>query len=167
MTSRQWAWLTGFYEGEGCCVCYKSTKHVKDKTYYSYPLAIYICQKDKSVIEYIKSIIGYGYIAKNERTGINKIRMWRWVCTHRKALKFLNNIKPYMKCKEKIKQVARALKLYKLKTNLKRDMTRKEIRRIKRLIKKGIKTEKIAEMTKRNYTTIYDVKRGDYDHTRN
>lgn len=96
----------GFYEGEGSCGCYS----IKSKKIYKYNvLTVSISQKEKRVIKWIRTILGFGSINKITKSGINKITMWRWKATNKNARKFLMSIKPFMRHPGKILQLESAL----------------------------------------------------------
>jgi rubredoxin len=96
-------WFCAFYEGEGC-VCNDITNNNR--------LRVSISQNDVAPLELGKSIWG-GFIRHRVRQSKNKICHGNdWVLNHNQAIKFLEDIKPYMKIPYKIQQLQNAMDVW-------------------------------------------------------
>ncbi len=92
------AWFSGFYEGEGC---------VSNDISNNMRLRLSISQNDRTPLDFGKSIWG-GTVRKRIRKSpaSDKICIGHdWVLRHHESLKFLEDIKPYMKIPYKINQI--------------------------------------------------------------
>ena len=95
-------WFCAFYEGEGSIS--------NDKSNYN-RFRISISQNDITPLELGKSIWG-GCIRKRTRQSKNKTcHGHEWIMNQPQALKFIEDIKPYMKIPYKIKQLEKALEI--------------------------------------------------------
>lgn len=89
-------WFCGFYEGEGCVSNDKSNNN---------RIKLSISQNDRSPLDLGKSIWG-GSVRERIRISKNKICHGHdWSLNHCQALKFIEDIKPYMKIPYKINQL--------------------------------------------------------------
>jgi hypothetical protein len=99
VTKTQFAWLVGFYEGEGSCWIAKNHTHG-----YTYErVAIDIGQKDRTPLDYIHKRLKFGSIFRS-KAGFHS---WRTVGP--KAIRLLRLMLPHMKSQYKIQQVRRVL----------------------------------------------------------
>ena len=96
-----WRWLAGFWEGEGSCGTYKTTKHY-------YTLQVSITQKNIKVLRKIKVFLGYGnlLIRKHKKEKYGYLYFWG-----NNARYFLNKILIYSNHSDKRKQINKALNL--------------------------------------------------------
>jgi len=102
MNERDWAWIAGFFEGEGSCGCYFSERRKGPV----YKLQASISQKERQVLDHIKSLVGIGSVAPNKGSyGV----MWHWRVDSAGARAFLHAIQPYLRSDKKKDQVAKAL----------------------------------------------------------
>jgi hypothetical protein len=103
-------WFCAFYEGEGGVSNDKSNNN---------RLKLYISQNDRTPLDLGKSIWG-GCIRERIRESKNKICYGNeWLLNHNQALKFIEDIKPYMKIPYKINQINRVLEEFKKGYNYK------------------------------------------------
>jgi len=99
-------WFCAFYEGEGSIS--------NDKSNYN-RIRISICQNDKTPLELGKKLWG-GCIRNRVRQSKNKTCYGHeWIMNQPQALKFLEDIKPYMKIPYKINQMKTALNISQIK----------------------------------------------------
>jgi len=109
-------WLIGVWEGEGSCGCYKM-KYQNRGIHWGtrYILAAEISQKEKSFIENVTKMIGFGRVeVVKYNKGFNEkepIKMFKWKSNARAARMFLNTILPFVKSKRRVKQIKKALNL--------------------------------------------------------
>lgn len=64
--SHFWAWLAGFIDGDGCIGAHKGGKTSSGTQ--MYPLRITISQKDRTILDQIRDILGAGNISRHNRT---------------------------------------------------------------------------------------------------
>lgn len=98
------AWFAGFYEGEGWATNDKENRN---------KCRVGISQNDRTPLDQGQGIWG-GRISKRVRqspaTGSTKICTGHdWVFSHAQGLKFLNDIRPYMRIPYKIQQFEKCL----------------------------------------------------------
>lgn len=92
------AWVAGFYEGEGCAGFFK--------IHNTRALRVNIAQKDKTPLEKIRRLFGFGAIHRHSTSNVYYLYF-----SATSSRIFLNSIKSYIVSKYKIKQLNRALKL--------------------------------------------------------
>ena len=97
-------WFCAFYEGEGSIS--------NDKSNYNH-IRISISQNDITPLELGKKLWG-GFIRNRIRQSKNKTCYGNeWIMNRPQAIKFIEDIKPYMKIPYKIQQIENALELAK------------------------------------------------------
>ena len=95
-------WFCGFYEGEGSLSNDRSNNN---------RIRLSIAQNDKTPLEIAKKIWG-GFIAKRIRKSPASEKIcegYEWRCGHNQAMKFIEDIKPFMLIPYKINQINTAL----------------------------------------------------------
>ena len=94
-------WFCGFYEGEGCVSNDKSNNN---------RLKLSIAQNDRTPLDLGQTIWG-GAVRERTRESKNKTCFGHeWSLNHCQAIKFIEDIKPFMKIPYKIEQIKTALK---------------------------------------------------------
>ena len=91
-------WFTGFYEGEGS---------ISNDMSNNMRLRVCISQNDRTPLDYGQTIWG-GTVRKRIRKSPASDKICtghEWVLRHHESLKFINDIRPYMKIPYKIKQI--------------------------------------------------------------
>ncbi len=114
MTIREWCWLAGFYEGEGSCGTYRRTSRYKQRTYvYPYGrFGVSICQRQRSIIDWICRTTGIGSIHLQKQTTKLGRAVWVWNCSQRQGAAFMKALLPYMRTTHKINHAKEAIRLY-------------------------------------------------------
>ncbi|SRR6266436_8669254 len=105
--SHFWAWLTGFYEGEGCPSYNLSGKRGKQKY-----LRIIIIQKDRRPLDYIKKRTKDFNTKVYPRRSKKKITSWMLCCAAPHSYRFASMMLPHMRHDGKIEQIKRTLREY-------------------------------------------------------
>ena len=97
LTEAQKAYLAGFFDGEGCIhiARYSIDTKRRGKSPF-FQLSLILGNTDKTILEHIRSIFGAGNIqctkGKNDKTR----SYYQWRIHGRKALEFLELLKPYL-----------------------------------------------------------------------
>jgi hypothetical protein len=93
-------WFCGFYEGEGCVSNDKSNNN---------RLKLSIAQNDRSPLDVGQTIWG-GAVRQRVRESKNKTCIGHeWSMNHCQAIRFIEDIKPYMRIPYKIEQLKTAM----------------------------------------------------------
>lgn len=136
------AYIAGFIDGEGCiCVHRRGKVGEKEKSIYAF--IVTIANTDKSVIQYLHSVLG-GCIANNNKRNGHKT-CYVLHLNPRKAYKLLKKLLPYLRVKKK--QAELAIKLGDIITNKKhgrltnedvmeRELIRQEMQRLNKRVNK-------------------------------
>ncbi len=106
-----WAWITGFYEGEGSVGCYKRHELRAGHHYNYHFLKFTIGQKEKTPLQLIKQAMGCGYLYHTNNRGLGGGKIWMLQFTHAQGRRFAKQIRPFMCSPKKIQQLTRALRL--------------------------------------------------------
>ncbi len=109
------AWMAGFWEGEGTCGYYGvSRKRANLRVVTSYRLTSTISQKDRTSLDRIAKLFGFGGVRKAPNNqGFNKGKesyIHVWMISNNCARIFLNTILPYVFGEGKRNQIINALK---------------------------------------------------------
>lgn len=109
------AYIAGFFDGEGCVCVHHAGKETENKKSI-YILTATIANTNKSVMDYLHSVLG-GYIAENNKIiGCKTCYVLHF--NSRKAYKLLEKLLPYLRVKKK--QAELTMKLRDIITNKKR-----------------------------------------------
>jgi len=100
-----WAYVAGFYEGEGTCGFYydKWTKRSR--------LKANIVQSNREILLRIRDFIGFGGVSNGVKSDWSIKNIYQFQISNAKARLFLKKILPYCQHPEKIKQIEDALAL--------------------------------------------------------
>ena len=101
-------WIVGFFEGEGSTGCYD----IKVKKWRWKILTTCIAQKELYILKWIRKVLGFGYINRQNNIGFNKTYIYKWQVSSPGSIVFLGLILPHLKSHKKIYQVNKALKQY-------------------------------------------------------
>jgi len=94
-TEEEKAYIAGFIDGEGCLNIHSWKKNNRTLRH----LRVMVVNTDPTVLEFIKGIYG-GSLSSSDYIPKNKIR-WILTITSRKALVLLEDIRPYLRIKQK------------------------------------------------------------------
>lgn len=84
----QWAWLAGFYDGEGCTLTHRSNR---------YAINLVIMQNDKGVLEKAQSIAGGTIIGPFKYGQNNSKPCYRWsISSYDNCTETLERMWPYL-----------------------------------------------------------------------
>ena len=83
-----WPWLAGFIDGDGCFIL------IKNKVTGGRIANISISQKNRKILEYIQSQVGFGCVTQNKRTNF-------LVWSSNQAQKILFHINKHLRLKKK------------------------------------------------------------------
>jgi hypothetical protein len=110
LTELEKAYIAGFFDGEGCI----SLGYKKDTSYrrhHTYQLVVTVANTNKEILNFLHQRFG-GHFRKGRPPSKNGKEVYVWALLCRKALKFLEEIYPYLRLKKK--QAELAFEYYKL-----------------------------------------------------
>lgn len=92
LTNEKLAWLAGLLDSDGSIFIYKRKPNIVMKSS-SHSLYVSISNTSEILIDNIILCCGFGY--KNKKENKNKKTAFIWRCTDKKALKFLQSVRPF------------------------------------------------------------------------
>lgn len=103
-----WAWLGGFFDGEGCIRGITRTVMVEGKPRHGFLIRIKVSQKDRAPLDWIQAFVGKGRVMVNDkRTGV-----YCWTLDgNQQVAAFLRELLPWCRCKQD--QILLALEIIK------------------------------------------------------
>ena len=92
----EWAYAAGFVDGEGCIAIVRS--YVPARGRYYYGVHVVVVNRDRYVLEWMKSLWGGWVVAVPVQSARNR-QSWDWRCTSLGAKPFLAGIRPWLRIK--------------------------------------------------------------------
>jgi hypothetical protein len=105
------SYIAGIIDGEGTITLSRSSKTSK----FRHPI-ISVSNTDMNILNLLKNSVG-GSISKHKTYKKHHKQSWSWKISYNKALLLLENIRPYLRCNEKIYRMNILLNEYKSVTN--------------------------------------------------
>lgn len=103
MRKTDWAYLAGFFDGEGCITL--APTQVKGKWQKTFILRVQLASTNEWAIQAVKFACGGVVSIDRQRSGNHKLA-YRWVISSNNALVFLGQILPYLKIKRPLAELA-------------------------------------------------------------
>ena len=95
------AYLAGIIDGEGSIMlCKVNDRHVRVRSQYRYRPVISVGMTDPTVIKWLSSLFKSECREILDPRGNMRLPFYRWMASHKKALKFAKLILPYLKVKK-------------------------------------------------------------------
>jgi hypothetical protein len=94
----EWAYAAGFVDGEGCIAIVRS--FVRERGRYQYGVQVVVANRDREVLEWMRSVWGGWVVAVSSRQGSARAN-FTWRCpTGLSGKPFLTGIQPWLRIKK-------------------------------------------------------------------